>query len=325
MSNRFETKRLLYIFGVLALVLVVTLFVKIPRQKSTLKIDLVKFDTAQVERIVITPKKQEGEEFEFIKGKEGWRVRQGNITAEPRSGAVTNILNDLLAIRPLSLVAVDKSKWGEYDLTDSLGIRVRAENRKGKPLADVMVGKFSYKQVSNPYAGYGGGSINGSSYVRLYGNNEIYSVDGFLTFSFSGGFDEWRNKTLIHATKSDITKISFNFPADSGYVLEKRDNKWYIGEIPADSVKTSGYLGDITYSDGEKFADHFKPDIQPLYKVIIEGNNLLTITLKCWKQDDGKYILNSSLNPDSYFESNTDGVITRILKPGGYFKSVPRP
>jgi len=321
MSNRFDSKKLLYILGILVFLLIVTLLVKIPRESSTLKKTLVKFDTVQVAKIIITPKASEGGEFEFIKEKQGWKVKQGNITATPRSGAVSNILNDLLNLRPSSLVAVDKSKWPEYDLTDSLGIRVRAENRKGKLLADVMVGRFSYKPVRNPYGGgYGGGSIDGISYVRLHNENEIYAVDGFITFSFSGGFNEWRNKTIVHATKSDLTKITFTFPADSGYVLEKRDNKWYIGEMTADSARTSDYLSDICYADGEKFADGFSPASQPVYKIDIEGNNLLSITIKCYRRDDGLLILNSSLNPDAWFESSADGLFGRIFKPSGHFR-----
>jgi len=320
MSKRFENRRLFYILGTLLLILAVTYFVKIPRERSTLTTTLVKFDTSQVARIIIKPKSPEGKEFEFFKETNEWKIKQGNIISRPRSAAVTNILTDLLDIKPSGLVAVEKSKWPEYDVTDSLGIRVTAENKKGKTLADVVIGRFSYKPVQNPYGGYGGGSIDGVSYVRLYNDEKVYAVDGFLTFSFTGGFDDYRDKTLIHATRSDITKITFSFPADSGYVLEKRDNKWYIGEIPADSARTSDYLSDICYADGEKFADGFSPASQPVYKADIEGNNLLSITIKCYRRDDGQLILNSSLNPDAWFESSAEGVFGRIFKPAGHFR-----
>ncbi|HOK26901.1 MAG TPA: DUF4340 domain-containing protein [Bacteroidales bacterium] len=319
MSKRFENKTLLYILGVLLLILLITFLVKIPREKSTLETTLVRFDTAQVARIIIKPKSPDGEEFQFVKENGIWKVTQGKISSSPRPSAVSNILSDLLDIRPSGLVAVDRSKWPEYDVTDSLGIRVRAENKKGKALADVVIGKFSYKPVQNPYGGYGGGSIDGVSYVRLYNEDKVYAVDGFLTFSFTGGFDDYRDKTLVHATRSDITKISFTFPADTGFVLEKKDNKWMAAGIPADSTRTSDYLSDISYIDGEKFADDFKPVSSPVYKADIEGNNLLSITIKCYRQEDGKLIINSSLNPDSYFETNPDGVFGRIFKPLGYF------
>ncbi|MGQ9619760.1 MAG: DUF4340 domain-containing protein [Bacteroidales bacterium] len=319
MSKRFDSKRLLYILGILIIILVLTFLVKIPRESSTLRTILVKFDTAQVTRIIISPKVSEGKEFEFLKEKDGWKVKQGTIVSRPRSGAVTNILTDLIQIKPSGLVAVDKSKWAEFDVTDSLGIRVRAENKKGKTLADVVIGKFSYKPVQNPYGGYGGGNVDGISYVRLGGEDEVYSVNGFLTFSFSGDFDNWRDRTLIRATKSYITKVNFTFPADSGFVLEKKDTIWTAGSMLADSARVTNYLSDIVYADGETFADNFKPLSPPEYRVDIEGNNLLNITLKCYRQNDSTLILNSSLNPDSYFESKTDGVFSQIFKPLSHF------
>mgnify|MGYP000457006752 CR=1 FL=1 len=324
MSKRFDSKKLFYIFAALLIILFITFLTKIPREKSTLKKAIVSFDTSAVERIRIKPRFQDGGEFGFFRENGEWKIKQGNIVSRPREGAVANILNDLITIKPSALVAVSEEKWKDYYVDDSLGIRIIAENRKGKKLADVVIGRFSYKPVNNPYGGYGGGSVDGTSYIRQYDDKAVYSVNGFLTFSFSGGFDDWRDKTLIHAASNEITKISFTFPADSSYVLEKKDKTWYIGETPADSAKTSDYLGDLIYANGEKFADGFKPDLQPLYKIVIEGNNLLSITVKCWKENDGSFILNSSLNPDSYFESKADGVISHILKPASHFRNAPR-
>ncbi len=318
--SRFESKKLIYILGILVLFLIFTLLVKVPRKSSTLARDIVKFDTSQVVRIVITPRTEEGKEFEFIKEKDGWKIRQGNITSVPRTGAVSNILNDLINIKPSGLAAVGKSQWSEYNVTDSLGIRVRAENKKGKVLTDVILGKFSYKPVNNPYGGYGGGSVDGTSYVRLADDDKVYAVDGFLVFSFTGGFNDWRDRTLIHATRSDITKISFTFPADSGYVLEKIENKWHAAGQPADSTKVSDYLSDIVYTDGDTFDDDFKPVAPPEYKIDIEGNNLLNISIKCYKGEGGVHILNSSINPDSYFISDSAGIFSKIFKPLTYFR-----
>lgn len=321
MSKRFDSKKLFYIFAALLAILIITFLTKIPREKSTLKKAIVSFDTSAVERITIKPKFRDGEEFGFFRENGEWKIKQGNIVSRPREGAVANILSDLVSIKPSALVAVSEEKWKDYDVDDSLGIRIIAENRKGKKLADIVIGRFSYKPVSNPYGGYGGGGVDGTSYIRQYNDKEVYSVDGFLTFSFSGGFDDWRDKSIIHATGSDITKITFTYPADTGFILEKRDNKWMIGETVADSARVSDYLGDLVYSDGEKFNDGFKPVASPDYKIDIEGNNLLSITLKCYRVSDSTLILNSSLNPGSYFESGTGGVFARIFRPLSYFKS----
>lgn len=323
MSKRFDSKKLLYIFAALLIILVVTFITKIPREQSTLKKAVASFDTSAVERIKIRPKIQDGEEFVFFRENGEWKIRQGDVVSRPREGAVTNILNDLVAIKPSALVAVSKEKWKDYDVDDSLGIRIIAENRKGKKLADLVIGRFSYKPVNNPYGGYGGGSVDGTSYIRQYDEEAVYSVDGFLTFSFSGGFDDWRNKELLRFGRNDVTKVTFTFPADSGFILEKKDNRWFCGGQPADSALTFDYLGNVGYTYGEAFADSFKPAQKPAYQIVFEGNNMLNISLKCYSDDNGTLYFTSSLNPDSYFSDESGNLRKHLLKTAGYFIKKP--
>jgi len=54
----------------------------------------------------------------------------------------------------------------------------------------------------------------------------------------------------------------------------------------------------------------------PEYLMVIEGNNLLNITVKCFKSEAGdQYFLNSSLNPEVYFTSRRDGIFEQVFKP----------
>jgi hypothetical protein len=320
MSNRFDNKRLIFILGGLLVILLVTVIVKIPKEKSTLKERLVDIDTSSVYRIMLIPKVTEGKPFEFVKENEKWTVRQGNITSTPMKGSVTNVFEEILAIKPQSLAAVGKSKWQEYELTDSLATRVKFLNKKGKNVADLMIGRFTYKQVNNPYAAYGGNNIEGTSFVRLFGEEKVYAVEGFLAFSFNGKFNDWRDKSFLKCKKEDLTKITFTMPSDSSFILTKKDSLWFEGNQPTDSLNTSNYLNSIGYIDGQDFRDEYKPASPPAYQLIIEGNNLLNITVKCFKGDgEDKYILNSSLNPDVYFTSDKNGIFNQLFKSQSYF------
>ena len=320
MSNRFDNKRLIIILGSLLVILLVTVIVKIPREKSTLREKLVDIDTSDVFRIKFIPKVTTDKPYEFVKENGKWTIRQDNKVSAPAKGSVTNIFTEILSIKPQSLAATGKAKWNEYQLTDSLATRVQFFNEKGGNIADLMIGKFTYKQVNNPYAAYGGNNIEGTSYVRLSGEEKVYSVEGFLSFSFSGKFDDWRDKSFLKCKKEDLTKITFALPSDSGFVLIKKDSLWFAGSQPADSLNTSKYLNSIGYTDGQDFKDGFKPASSPVYQLIIEGNNLLNITVKCFKGDgDDEYILNSSQFPDIYFSSNRNGIFSQLFKPLRYF------
>src|SRR5665647_1705682 len=101
---------------------------------------------------------------------------------------------EVLNIKPQSLAAMNKSKWKDFELTDSLATHIKFLSKKGKALADLMIGKFTYKQVDNPNTGYSANNIQGTSFVRLYNEEEVYGVEGFISFLLSGKFEDWRDK-----------------------------------------------------------------------------------------------------------------------------------
>jgi hypothetical protein len=320
MSKRFDNRKLIFLLAALLVILLLTVIVKIPGERSTLKGTLVEVDTSEVGRIIIVPRVVSGKPFEFVRENEKWSVCQDNIISTPQKDAIGNIFTEILAIKPQSLAAVGKSRWQEYELTDSLATHVKLISKKGRNLAEIMIGKFSYRQSDNPYAGYGGNNIEGTTYVRLSGEEEIYAVEGFLSFMFSGGFNDWRDKSFLRCMKEDIKKVTFILPADSSYTLAMKDSLWFAGNMRADSSKTANYLNSITSVDGQDFRDRYKPASSPEYQMVIEGNNLLNITVKCYKGEAaGEYILNSSLNPEVYFSSRREGIFDRLFKPSDFF------
>jgi len=223
-------------------------------------------------------------------------------------------------IKPKSLEALDKSKWNEFNLTDSLAIRVRFFDRKGKTITDLMIGRFTYSQVNNPYAGPNGNGIQGTSFVRLYNEKKVYGVEGFLALSFSGKFNDYRDKSFIMLNKEDVTKVSFAFPGDSSFVLSKKDSTWYVKNNRTDSLSTVNFLNSLRFINGQDIRDNFKAVTNPVYELQIEGNNLLNVSVKCFKGDvENEFILNSSLNPDVYFTSKKDGIFDKLFKPEKYF------
>jgi hypothetical protein len=320
MSKKFDNKRLLYLLAGLAAILFLTIVIKIPKEKATIKNKIVEFDTLEVSKIVLYPRITTGSAIEFTRNNNKWTVQQGAIISAAQEGAIQDMFREVLNIKPQSLAANNKSKWKEFELTDSLATRVKFLNKKGKILADVMIGKFSYKQVNNQYGGYGGNNIQGTSFVRLYGENEIYSIDGFISFLFSRNFDDWRDKTFIHSNKNDIMNISFTYPSDSSYKIVKKDSVWYAGNLKADSLNVANFLNTLGNLNGQYFKENYKPGSSPACQLLIEGNNFLSFSVNCYKGDNNdEYILNSSLNPDVFFTSKKNGIFDQLFKPQSYF------
>jgi hypothetical protein len=320
MSKRFDNKRLLYLLAGLITILFLTIVIRIPKENATLKSKIVEFDTLEISKIIIYPRIGNGNAIEFNRNNGKWTVQQGTIVSATRKGAVQNIFSEVLNLKPQSLAATNKSKWKEFELTDSLATRIKFLNKKGKILTDLMIGKLSYKQVNNPYGGYGGNNVQGTSFVRLYSEKKVYGVDGFISFFFDGKFEDWRDKTFIYSNQKDITNISFICPADSSYKLIKKELVWYSGSKIADSLNIVNFLNTLSYLNGQDIKDNYKPELNPVYQLIIEGNNLLNFSVKCYKNDNvDEYIFNSSLNPDVYFSSKRNGIFEKLFKPQSYF------
>jgi hypothetical protein len=219
MSNRFNNKRLLYLLAGLIIILVLTVIIKIPKEKATLKSKIVEFDTSAVSKVILNAKISNGKTVEFSRNNGKWTVQQGSIISATQEGAVQNMFNDVLNMKPQSLAAISKSKWKEFELTDSLATRIRFLDKKGKNLADLMIGKFSFKQAGNPNGSYNRNNVQITSFVRIYNEKEVYAVDGLMPFSFNLKFEDWRDKTFIRSRNNDIKGIRFTFPADSSFIL----------------------------------------------------------------------------------------------------------
>jgi hypothetical protein len=319
MSNRFNNKKLLFLLGGLVAVLLLTLIVKIPKENATLKSRILELDTLQVTKILLYPKGNDGLPVEFSRQGFKWTVKQGDIVSAAREGAVENMFIDAVNLKPQSLATKDKDKWEEYELTDSLATRIKFLNSKEKILGDLMIGNFTYKQVEDPYGGYGGNNIRGTSYVRLYDEKDVYSVEGFLSFTFNGKFDDWRDKTFVISDKNNITSIRFIYPVDSSFVLLKEGTAWSAGGLKADSLAVQNYLSTLGSLNGQYIKDKYQPVTSPVSQIMVEGNNLTSFTIKCFRGEGDEYILNSSLNPDVYFTSARDGIYDRLFKSQGYF------
>jgi hypothetical protein len=103
-------------------------------------------------------------------------------------------------------------------------------------------------------------------------------------------------------------------------VLSRKDSLWYAGNLVTDSLNTASYLGKLRSMNGQEIYNNFTPTYAPVYQMSIEGNNLLDISVKCYKgEGSDKYILNSSLNPAVYFVSKSDGIFDQLFKPQSYF------
>jgi len=63
-----------------------------------------------------------------------------------------------------------------------------------------------------------------------------------------------------------------------------------------------------------------KPASAPVYQLLIEGKNSLKLSVNCYTGENaGEFVLNSSLNPDVYFDNKKNGIFNQLFKPQSRF------
>lgn len=255
---------------------------------------LVAVDTASVNKIVVKGKMNEFAPITLSRTGSDWEVSDGKIKDNASPTILSGILSTLVSMKPIRLLTKDKAKWDVNQVSDSLGTKVQAY-ANDKLLADFVVGKFNYQQATRSM----------TTSVRLAGSDEVFTVYGFLSSTFNRKTDDFRDKLFVRTKPDDLTKVSFSYPGDSSFVLEKSANGWQVGGVLADSVSVHKYLSGLTNLSLRAFENGFEPATHAHpYQITIDGNNMSTVNITGYTADEGM-VLNSSMNDDAYFKQGT--------------------
>ncbi len=202
-----------------------------------------------------------------------------------------------MQVKPKRLAARGESKWAEFQV-DSSGTRVQVFEGDDKTL-DIIFGRFSYQAQPK--------SI--STYVRLANDVDVYEVDGFLSITFNQGPDAFRDPTIVKSDFKKWQQLEFKYPADSSFTLVKNNGKWFINGTETDSVKTINYLRRLANYSRNKFADDVEiaDNESPAYVITITGEDTGPIILKAYVNDKGKYVVTTTVNPETKFDGTTFG------------------
>ncbi len=318
MASKFNNKILLIVLVILAGLFILTRTIKQKRSTGNLKTDIVMVDSSAVDAILLYPSAEKGAEIMFSRIGNKWQVTKGEITSDADKNNIDNMFSELINLKPESVVTRNKEKWGDYGVTDSLGTRVVMKDGK-KVKFDLIVGRFDYQQSPSGYGGYGDNYGTGRTYIRLKEETDVYVVKGFLAMSFNQTFKNWRDQTFLKTDRNSINLLTFDYPADSGFVAMKSDSLWIIEGITADSAAIASYLNGLSRKSNTAFIDGFSPVIGPDYQLTINGTNMAPVVIKAYSKGENDFVMNSSQNPDSYFTSPRAGLFENIFKAKSQF------
>lgn len=281
--KRSNNKILLIVLIVLIGGFVLTRVLRSPALEKNLEDSLLKIDTAKVTELRITPSAQKGE-IKLIRNSNTWKVQHNKQTAAAENRALKNAIGALAAIQPDRVVSRKKEKWSNYKV-DSTGTNVR-----------IFTGN---EMEANFWVGKSG---SGTTYIRFDDEVDVYAVKEMMDSYFNKDFNAWRNKAFLRVDPKKISKITFQYP-DSSYTVVRDSTAWKINDLKADSSKVESYLNKFRSRDLSEFADSFTPSSSPMYEVTMEGQGVTPINIRCWKIENDKWFLSSSLQDSVYFSS----------------------
>lgn len=291
MYRKLNIKILALIFSFL---LIVVLFIELADSRKggrTFRDDLVNVNLEEVTSLEISPKVERGSTIKLIKENDIWFAGMNNRRYRADQSLPTTLIRELNEMKPESVVATGEEKQAQYEVTDTLGTRVKLFGGNSI-LTDLIIGKFSFSQPKKM-----------TSYVRLKDDKVIYGINGMLGMSFNRNLDSFRDRTVIKSNKADWSRLTFSYPADSSFTLQKVADEWTVNGQPADSASVAGYFDSIRNLSDSRFAES-DTDITVTHSLLIEGdNNLGKVEITGYHNSDGNFWIESNQNKGNIFES----------------------
>ncbi len=301
MFKKMNYRILAVVLLVLAALLIITKYVN--RNERTFRDELVSFDPDDITEILFTPDPLKSEQVRLQKETEGlWKVYSGEKAYNADTTTIYSMLRSIAGLKPSRVAAMNESKWKEFQVDDSAGIRIKLQQRS-EEVADVVIGKFSYKPAQGQEGMYGRGQGTMTSYVRLYDEKEVYAVDGYLRMGLQSNINGLRDKALSRTRRDDITRVTFTYPGNLPFTLERQGTGFAVNGIAADSAASALYLNSIARLSSQDFLADIPLNQPAAYTVKIEGNNMLPVEIMAYPAADtlNQFILTSSINPGTLF------------------------
>ncbi len=304
MFNKLSNKSLTIVFAVLLIAVAAFIIYDSGHGERSFRSELVSIDTAKVTSIQIYPKSDSHKEVKLFKEGKYWKVNlPGNKTGDVTDNKIRQIFAQLLSIKPASVAAQSKDKWKEFQV-DSTATEVKVYQGKDNTL-DLMIGKFAFQRPRSM-----------STFVRVGGDDNVYETSGMISYTFDHGPNYFRDNRVISGDFNNWSKLSFTYPGDSSFALQRVDKKWVIDGRQADSSKVVDYLRSISHLTNSDFIDNFDHNIlnKADYTLTISSSAKGAITVTAFRKPD-TLLVTSSENPDVYFNGLKNGFKNKLFVP----------
>jgi hypothetical protein len=255
------TKTLSVIFAISIALLLIQILLGETGESDIFRGDLVSTEPTDVNRITLN-NPADTSFVELLKSDGVWQVHAENETFSADSQKINMALRELQNMEVEALVTRDPQKHTRYRV-DSTGTTITLYN--GDQVLDQVIASSSQFPGST-----------GDIYVRIPGENQVYSVSGLNRSSIQSNFNNWRDLTVWNVPLESISEIRFTYPADSSFAIQNANGTWMAGSDSLNQQKTTTLVSMV----GRLNAAGYPPDeidssisSNPIYSVEFKTDN----------------------------------------------------
>ncbi|MCB0809221.1 MAG: DUF4340 domain-containing protein [Flavobacteriales bacterium] len=288
MFNKVGTKALLLVLVVLAGLYLLADRYSLRSQDRTFRQYVVQVDTGAVVGLTLHPRSMEGEPLHLSRTEEGWSVTGPEGRAYRADAALVHGILGQVAMLPAERMIGGILLVGErHELTDSLRNRAVFHLVDGDSVV-LDIGRSTF-------APSGTGSW---TYVHVPGEKDVFATPGTLQMEADRALTDWRPTQLVRGEATDLVRLTFTFPGDTGYVMERRGQDWLIDGQPCDGGRVERFVESLVRSKARGFQDDADvTGVQPSHRLTVVDTTRSTpivVTVYPW---NGGFVVTSTQNP----------------------------
>jgi hypothetical protein len=286
---KIKTSHLIIILIILLGIIIIVKIIKERNSLGNLKTEFFMFDSGSITSFVIYPKMNKDLKYSIDYKNDRWGINNPALQhADVDPQLLDRAIKEFFKLKPSRFVTDSKKDWGKYGV-DSSGTLLEIIMDNGLKYS-IILGNLTFQ--NDQY-------IN--TYVRLPEEKDVYTAEAYFEGSFRGIVNDWRLKVVIPTQKQNWQSIVISQPKKADIVLYKKNDLWYTGNLPTDTLKlnTLFALTDKINNAGLIDFKVTKPAM-PNVTIIITDNSQGEVKLDI-QENSNIWIMSSSINSGNYF------------------------
>lgn len=211
--------------------------------------ELLAVDTARLTEFTLVPRSGgPGGPIHFRRDSLGWVATEGDHATRAFQRPLNTLLEALSHMQPLAMPGSGHAVMERYALTDSLAARFRSPqvlNGAELRVGSTTQGPSSPTLEAPPVA----------TAVMLEGDSNVYLVPGTFSDVIRMNFLDWIPKPMANGNPANWDRLTFTFPGNVAYSLERVGDQWWVNGMQADQERVEKYLGALSRYYGNGLAD----------------------------------------------------------------------